>query len=260
MALVSGLQPGTDLGDSGLEQLENGGLLTARMPAILVEPFLSHPLEAEQLAAPDGQRRDAIAHAITNGIDAWLRMHGLGPLPDSTRAQRMTREDPLLGPARGSPAAVLAAALPASAARPDQLWAYAMEVYRLAPQVGLDRRSSSPNPPSKPGGGNRRPGSTTSTPPASALPGATSPDRRGLPAPRRLGRNSSTSTFMQSARSREITCWHPISHSIRATSLHSPRVVPSSPTRSLISPAPRATDPNYGDSIARLGNRLFGPG
>lgn len=139
MSLVSGLQPGTDLGDSGLEQLENGGLLTARMPAILVEPlFLSHPQEAERLAAPDGERRDAIAHAISTGIDVWLRMHGLGPVPDPTSAQRMTKEDPLLGPARGSPARVLATALLAGAARPEQLWAYVTEVYRLAPKVGLD--------------------------------------------------------------------------------------------------------------------------
>src|ERR671912_1221767 len=63
-ALVSRLQPGTDLGDSGLEVLENGGLLTARMPAVLVEPvFLSNPEEAARLAGPPGERREAVAAA-----------------------------------------------------------------------------------------------------------------------------------------------------------------------------------------------------
>src|ERR671916_2534639 len=63
-ALVSRLQPGTDLGDSGLEVLENGGLLTARMPAGLVEAaFLSNPQEGARPAHPGGERLDAIAAA-----------------------------------------------------------------------------------------------------------------------------------------------------------------------------------------------------
>src|SRR3954453_13120870 len=80
-ALVPRLQPGTTLGDSGLEVLENGGLLTARMPAVLVEPgFLSNPEEATRLADPAGERREAIAAAVTDGVDTWLRSRGLGPL------------------------------------------------------------------------------------------------------------------------------------------------------------------------------------
>src|SRR5918995_6774316 len=52
-ALVTQLQPGTDLGDSGLEVLENGGLLTARMPAGLGGAgFFSHPGEGARLARP----------------------------------------------------------------------------------------------------------------------------------------------------------------------------------------------------------------
>src|SRR5215213_1761196 len=100
-ALVSRLQPGTDLGDSGLEVLENGGLLTARMPAVLVEPvFLSNPEEAARLADPAGERRDAIAAAITDGVDAWLRSKRLGPLegvavPDRAPAVAMSAADPL---------------------------------------------------------------------------------------------------------------------------------------------------------------------
>ena len=59
-ALVSRLQPGTDLGDSGLEVLENGGLPTARMPAVLVEPvFLSNSrkLRASPTRVGNGWRR-----------------------------------------------------------------------------------------------------------------------------------------------------------------------------------------------------------
>ena len=76
---MSRLQPGTDLGDSGLEVLENGGLLTARMPAVLVEPvFLSNPEEAARLADPAGERREAIAAAVTDGVDTWLRSQRTG--------------------------------------------------------------------------------------------------------------------------------------------------------------------------------------
>ena len=140
-ALVSGLQPGTDLGDSGLEVLENGGLLTARMPAILVEPvFLSNPEEAARLADPTGARLEAIARAIADGVDVWLRSRRLGPVSGSDGPARLviSAEDALLGPPRGSPTQVLAAALRAGAERPDELWRYVAEIYRLAPQVGLD--------------------------------------------------------------------------------------------------------------------------
>src|SRR5215217_1101226 len=115
-ALVSRLQPGTDLGDSGLEVLENGGLLTARMPAVLVEPvFLSNPEEAARLADPAGERRDAIAAAITDGVDAWLRSQQLGPvdmagIPGRAPALAMTAADSLLAPPRGSVTRVLGSA------------------------------------------------------------------------------------------------------------------------------------------------------
>ena len=143
-ALVTRLQPGTDLGDSGLEVLENGGLMTARMPAVLVEPvFLSNPEEAARLADPAGERREAIAAAITDGVDAWLRSKRLGPLdvagiPGRTPGLIMTAEDPLLAAPRGSAVRALASALRAEARRPEDLRAYLMEVYRLAPLVGID--------------------------------------------------------------------------------------------------------------------------
>jgi hypothetical protein len=140
MALVDRLQPGTDLGDSGLEQLENGGLLTAHMPAALVEPvFLSNPDEAARLADPRGTRRDDIAHAIADGVDVWLRSHHVGPARgDPSRIVAMTARDPLLAPARGSAVQALGVAFRRGVSRPEALWAYVMEVYRLAPLVGLD--------------------------------------------------------------------------------------------------------------------------
>jgi N-acetylmuramoyl-L-alanine amidase len=143
-ALVSRLQPGTDLGDSGLEVLENGGLMTARMPAVLVEPvFLSNPAEAARLADPAGERREAIAVAVTDGVDAWLRSKRLGPLdvagiPGRTPGLMMTTQDPLLAAPRGSAVRALVSALRAGARRPEDLRTYLMEVYRLAPLVGID--------------------------------------------------------------------------------------------------------------------------
>ena len=140
-ALVNRLQPGTALGDSGLEQLENGGLLTARMPAILVEPvFLSNPDEAARLADPRGERRDAIAEAIGDGVATWLASRGLGPAVPAAPGARfvMAADDPLLAPPRGAAAKVLAAAPVAAAQQREALAAYIAEVYRLAPTVGLD--------------------------------------------------------------------------------------------------------------------------
>ena len=143
-ALVSRLQPGTDLGDSGLEVLENGGLLTARMPAVLVEPvFLSNPEEAARLADPGGERLDAIAAAVADGVDAWLRSRDLGPIdvasvPDPMPGIAMTVADPLLAAPRGSAVRALGSALSAEATRPEELRAYVAEIYRLAPLVGID--------------------------------------------------------------------------------------------------------------------------
>ena len=140
-ALTNRLQPGTDLGDSGLEQLENGGLITARMPAVLIEPlFLSNPDEAARLVDPSGERQDAIAQAIADGVDAWLRSRGLGPGITMAPGQvfLVAPGDALLAPARGSAAQVMATAPASVAQRREDLEAYVAEVYRLAPQVGLD--------------------------------------------------------------------------------------------------------------------------
>jgi peptidoglycan hydrolase FlgJ len=139
-ALVAGLAPGTDLGDGGLDQLENGGLLTARMPAVMVEPvFLSNPDEARRLADPGGARRQAIAQAIADGVDGWFRGQGIVRGEAALAPSGAIRpSDRLMGPARGSPSRAMAAALAAGAERPDDVRAYVDEVYRLAPAVGLD--------------------------------------------------------------------------------------------------------------------------
>src|SRR5215203_3127505 len=143
-ALGSWVQPGTDLSDWGLEVLENGGLLTARMPAVLVEPvFLSNPEEAARLADPSGERLEAITAAVAEGVDAWLRSRGLGPLDVPAVSGRapgvaMTAEDPLLAAPRGAALRALGSALQAEATRREELRAYVTEVYRLAPLVGID--------------------------------------------------------------------------------------------------------------------------
>jgi hypothetical protein len=110
------------------------------MPAILIEPvFLSNPAEGARLADPSGARLDAIAQGIAEGTDVWLRSRGYGPIDVASRAKRsMTAQDPLLAPPRGSTAQVLGAAFALGASRPSDLWAYVREVYRLAPQIGLD--------------------------------------------------------------------------------------------------------------------------
>jgi N-acetylmuramoyl-L-alanine amidase len=59
---------------SAAERFDNGGLLRARMPSVLVETvFLSHPGEAADLS--NGTRQAGIASAVADGILAWLEHH-----------------------------------------------------------------------------------------------------------------------------------------------------------------------------------------
>ena len=54
-----------------VDRFDNGGLLRAKMPSILVEAvFLSNTHEAKALV--DGTRQEAIAQAIATGIESWL--------------------------------------------------------------------------------------------------------------------------------------------------------------------------------------------
>ena len=141
-ALAAELRPGTDLGDSGVEQLENGGLLRATMPAVLVESvFLSNPDEAARLAAPDGARLDQIARGIVLGIEGWLGVAGAVAGSASAGGDEtgfMRPSDALLADPRGTPEQAIAGAEAAGAERLPDLRAYVVEVYRLAPLVGLD--------------------------------------------------------------------------------------------------------------------------
>lgn len=55
------------------ERFDNGGLLRAKMPSVLLEPvFLTNPNEAKKLA--NGDRRDEIARAIATGIVSWMAL------------------------------------------------------------------------------------------------------------------------------------------------------------------------------------------
>ena len=60
---------------AGIDRFDNGGLLRAKMPSVLVEGvFLSNPDEAKELA--DGTRQDEIAQAIASGIANWMDLQG----------------------------------------------------------------------------------------------------------------------------------------------------------------------------------------
>lgn len=56
-----------------VDRFDNGGLLRARMPSVLVEAvFMSNPDEAKRLA--NGTRQDEIADVLATGIDTWMQM------------------------------------------------------------------------------------------------------------------------------------------------------------------------------------------
>jgi N-acetylmuramoyl-L-alanine amidase len=59
-----------------VDRFDNGGLLRARMPSVLVEAaFLTNDDEVKRLA--NGEREDDIANAIADGIVSWIGMVGL---------------------------------------------------------------------------------------------------------------------------------------------------------------------------------------
>jgi len=58
---------------NGVDRFDNGGLLRAKMPSILVEAvFLSNAHEAQALA--EGTRQGEIAQAIADGIASWFAL------------------------------------------------------------------------------------------------------------------------------------------------------------------------------------------
>lgn len=56
-----------------IDRFDNGGLLRAKMPAVLVEAvFMSNPGEARQLA--HGTRQEEIAQVIASGVIDWMEL------------------------------------------------------------------------------------------------------------------------------------------------------------------------------------------
>jgi N-acetylmuramoyl-L-alanine amidase len=61
---------------AAVDRFDNGGLLRARMPSVLVEAvFLTHQQEADALV--NGDRGSDIARSIADGILAWLNVTGV---------------------------------------------------------------------------------------------------------------------------------------------------------------------------------------
>ncbi len=86
------------------------------------------------------QRRQLLLFATV--LITILSLFGSGwvaPQTESASAWKpLQPADRLIGPARGNPEGVVRLALTLGSARPDQVSEYAYEIYRLAPQVGLD--------------------------------------------------------------------------------------------------------------------------
>jgi N-acetylmuramoyl-L-alanine amidase len=58
---------------SAVDRFDNGGLLRAKMPSVLVEAvFVSNTNEAKDLA--NGTRQEGIARAIATGVEDWMRL------------------------------------------------------------------------------------------------------------------------------------------------------------------------------------------
>ena len=56
-----------------VDRFDNGGLLRAKMPSVLVEAvFMSNPNEAKKLVS--GTRQDEIAEVLAVGIDTWMQV------------------------------------------------------------------------------------------------------------------------------------------------------------------------------------------
>ena len=58
-----------------VDRFDNGGLLRAKMPSVLVESaFLTNPDEAKRLSNGKGARQEEMAQAIASGIATWMKM------------------------------------------------------------------------------------------------------------------------------------------------------------------------------------------
>lgn len=60
---------------ANVDRFDNGGLLRAKMPSVLVESaFLTNRDEAKKLANGKGARQEEMAQAIANGIAIWMEL------------------------------------------------------------------------------------------------------------------------------------------------------------------------------------------
>jgi N-acetylmuramoyl-L-alanine amidase len=93
-----------------VERFDNGGLLRARMPSVLVEAvFVTNGDEAKDLA--NGTRQESIARAVADGIDDWLTIAGeaAAPLPGtpaSASPEPFTPATPVIATPRATPVAL----------------------------------------------------------------------------------------------------------------------------------------------------------
>ena len=260
--LAADLAPGTNLGDGGTEQLENGGLLAARMPAALVEPvFLSNPDEAARLAG--GDRADRIADAIARGVAGWLGR--LGPLTGAGTAPTagggaFSPSDPLFASPRGTAEWAIAAAEAAGARRLPEVRAYVAEVYRLGPTIGVDPAVVVAQSAHETGfwrspawGDHLNPAGIGIT-----GPGAPSPTWGGGT---EAARAQIVHLYLYAAG--EIGPGHPLAPYLpldpRYEAARSAGRAGTARTIGDLS-GRRATDPRYAEGIARAADRLFGPG
>ncbi len=93
-----------------VERFDNGGLIRAKMPSVLVEGvFLSNGDEAKDLA--NGTRQESIARAVASGVDTWLTLAAGAEIPVApVTTSPMAR--PVASPPVASPAASPVAAVP----------------------------------------------------------------------------------------------------------------------------------------------------
>lgn len=89
---------------NAVERFDNGGLIRAKMPSVLVEGvFLSNGPEAMDLA--NGTRQESIARAVASGVDRWLTLAASAEPP-------VAAASPVVEPPVATPAATPVASSP----------------------------------------------------------------------------------------------------------------------------------------------------
>lgn len=94
---------------SAVDRFDNGGLIRAKMPSVLVEGvFLTNGDEAKDLA--NGTRQESIARAIAGGIDTWLTLAAGAEPPATPAIASPVAATPLASPVVAPPGATPVAA------------------------------------------------------------------------------------------------------------------------------------------------------